>query len=133
MFAAVSFPPVSMRIDKWLWCMRLFKTRALATAACRVGSVQIDDQPLKPAREVHAGELIKVKQGLVTRTLRVIAAPASRIAAKLVPEFCTDLTPPEEFEKLKTHRVQQILARDRGTGRPTKRDRRLLDQLRDVD
>ena len=120
-----------MRIDKWLWCVRLFKTRALATAACRAGSVQIDEQPIKPAREVQVGDMIKVRQGLIDRTLRVIAAPGSRVAAKLVPEFYTDLTPPEEIEKAQAHRVQQLLAREKGSGRPTKRDRRALERLRE--
>jgi ribosome-associated heat shock protein Hsp15 len=117
------------RLDKWLWAVRVFKSRALATDACRAGSVRIRDEPVKPAREVHAGEVVMVRLGLVTRTLRVLAAPPSRVGAKLVAEFCTDLTPPEEFEKARAHRVQQFLAREKGSGRPTKRDRRRLDQL----
>jgi ribosome-associated heat shock protein Hsp15 len=119
------------RLDKWLWAVRVFKSRALATDACRAGSVRIRDEPVKPAREVHPGEIVTVRQGLVTRTLRVIAAPPSRVGAKLVAEFCTDLTPPEEFEKARAHRVQQFLAREKGSGRPTKRDRRQLDRFFD--
>lgn len=109
--------------------MRVFKTRALATDACRAGSVAINDQPAKPAREVHAGEVVTIKQGLFTRTLRVVGVPRSRIGAKLLPDYCVDLTPPEEVEKLRERSVQQILAREKGSGRPTKRDRRLLDQM----
>ncbi len=109
--------------------MRLFKSRALATDACRAGSVTVNDQPAKPGREVHAGELVCVRQGLLRRTLRVIAVPRSRVGAKLVAAYCTDLTPPAEFEKVREHRVQQVLAREKGSGRPTKRDRRLLDRL----
>jgi ribosome-associated heat shock protein Hsp15 len=129
MLAAVAFASDRTRIDKWLWCVRLFKTRALATAACRAGSVLINDQPVKPAREVQAEEIITVRQGLVTRTVRVVAAPAARVAGRQVPAFCIELTPASEFEKARTQRVQQVLAREKGAGRPTKRDRRQLDQL----
>jgi len=91
--------------------------------------VEVNGQPAKPAREVHAGETITVRQGLVRRTLRVVGAPASRVGAKLVPEYCADLTPPEEFEKAKAHRVQQVLASTPGRGRPTKRERREFDRF----
>jgi ribosome-associated heat shock protein Hsp15 len=119
------------RLDKWLWAVRLFRTRSLATDACRAGSVAIKDQPVKPGRDVRAGEIISVRQGVVTRTVQVLALPRSRVGAKLVADFCTDLTPPEELEKARNpaNRVQDILAREKGTGRPTKRDRRVLDQL----
>lgn len=131
MLAAVAFVSDRARVDKWLWCVRLFKTRSLATAAVRAGSVLVNDEPVKPAREVGAGEIVTVRQGLITRTLRVVAAPAARVAAKQVPAFCADLTPAAEFEKVRAQRVQQFLAREKGAGRPTKRDRRLLDQLFD--
>jgi len=119
------------RLDKWLWAVRIFKARALATDACRAGSVLINDQVAKPAREVRAGETVTVRQGLITRTLRVVAVPPSRVGAKLVPGFCTDLTPAEEFEKARAQRVQQVLAREKGSGRPTKRDRRAIERLFD--
>ena len=122
-------PETRARLDKWLWAVRLFKTRALATDACRAGSVTIAGQPAKPAREVHPGETITVQQGIIARTLLVLAVPASRVGAKLVPEFCNDLTPATEFEKLRTERLQHVLAREKGSGRPTKRDRRLIDRL----
>jgi len=92
--------------------------------------VEVNEHSAKPARDVHLGETITVRQGLVLRTVRVIGVPRSRVGAKLVPEYCTDLTPPEELAKARAHRVQQFLAREKGSGRPTKRDRRLLDQLR---
>ena len=117
------------RLDKWLWAVRLFKSRALATDACRAGSVHLRDEPAKPARSVRPGEIVTVRQGIITRTLQVVAVPRSRVGAKLVAEFCLELTPPAEFEKARAHRVQQMLARDKGSGRPTKRDRRLLDRL----
>lgn len=109
--------------------MRVFKTRALATDACRAGSVAVNELVAKPAREVHAGEVVTVRQGLFTRTLRVVAVPRSRVGAKLLPEFCVDLTPPEEFERLRERSVQQLLAREKGSGRPTKKDRREIDGL----
>lgn len=122
-------PDCCDRIDKWLWAVRLFKTRALATAACRGGLVKIGDQAAKPARDVHVGEVISVRQGLVLRTLRVAGVPRSRVGAKLVPEFCVELTPPEEFAKAREQPVQHFLAREKGAGRPTKRDRRAIDRL----
>ena len=117
------------RLDKWLWAVRVFKTRSLATDACRAGSVQINEQPAKPARDVRLGEQIVVRQGLITRTLRVVGMPVSRVGAKLVPDYCADLTPEAEFEKARSQPLQQLLAREKGSGRPTKRDRRLLDRL----
>jgi len=115
------------RLDKWLWAMRVFKTRPLATEACRAGSVEINERVAKPAREVHAGEVVVVRLGLFTRTLRVVGVPRSRVGAKLLPDFCVDLTPPEEFEKLRERSVQQASARESGSGRPTKRERREID------
>ena len=121
-------PPVS-RLDKWLWAVRIYRTRSLASDACRAGSVTINDQTAKPAREVRPGETVMVRQGLIRRTLKVVGVPASRVGAKLVPDFCSDLTPREEIERARENRVQQLLAREKRTGRPTKRDRRLLDHL----
>ena len=117
------------RLDKWLWAVRLFKSRALAADAIRAGSVEINARPAKPAREVHAGETVTVRQGLVLRTLRVMAAPDSRVGAKLVAHYCTDLTPASEFEKVREQRMQHVLARAKGSGRPTKRERREVDRL----
>lgn len=117
------------RLDKWLWAVRLFKSRSLAADACRAGSVAVNAQPAKAARDVHAGETITVKQGLVTRTLRVLGVPKSRVGAKLVAEFCSDLTPSSEWEKARERPMQHFLAREKGSGRPTKRDRRALDRL----
>jgi len=101
------------RLDKWLWAVRIFKSRALATDACRAGSVCIRDEPAKPARNVRPGEIVTVRQGIITRTLQVVGAPRSRVSAKLVTEFCIDLTPAAEFEKARLHRVQQVLAREK--------------------
>jgi ribosome-associated heat shock protein Hsp15 len=119
------------RLDKWLWAVRVFKTRPLATEACRAGNVMIGEIAAKPARAVRAGEIVTVQQGVMMRTFRVVGSPKSRVGAALVPEFCVELTPPEEFAKARELRVQQIMARAPGTGRPTKRDRRLHDRLFD--
>lgn len=89
----------------------------------------VNDLPAKPAREVRPGETVKVRQGLVNRTLRVVAVPPSRVGARLVRQYCSDLTPKEEFEKARQQPLQQLLEREKGSGRPTKRDRRLIDQL----
>ena len=117
------------RLDKWLWATRFFKTRSLATDACRAGSVTVNGQPAKPARDVRPGELVTVVEGLITRRLRVLGIPRSRVGAKLVPSFCEDQTPPEELSKAREQPIQQFLARERGSGRPTKRDRREIDRL----
>jgi ribosome-associated heat shock protein Hsp15 len=115
------------RLDKWLWAVRLFRTRPLAAAACRAGEVTIDDRPLKPARDVRPGETIHVRQGVMRRTVVVLGVPPSRVGAARVPEFLEDRTPPEERQKVKEQAIQHLLARERGTGRPTKRDRRDLE------
>jgi ribosome-associated heat shock protein Hsp15 len=127
----LSTPPAetAARLDKWLWAVRAFKTRSLAADACRAGSVAVNEKPSKPARDVRPGEIVTVQMGLLLRTLQVVAVPRSRVGAKLLPNYCTDLTPPSEYEKLREKQVQQLLAREKGSGRPTKRDRRLLDRL----
>ncbi|HEU5081203.1 MAG TPA: S4 domain-containing protein [Opitutaceae bacterium] len=127
--SAVSGADLTERIDKWLWAVRVFKTRSLATDACRAGSVEVNGQPAKPARDVRSGETITVRQGLVFRTFRVLGIPKSRVGPKLVAAFSEDKTPPEEFAKARERSVQQVLAREKGSGRPTKKERRDLEQL----
>lgn len=121
--------PLTDRLDKWLWAVRIFKTRGLATEACRAGNVQVGGQPAKPARDVRGGETITVRQGIITRTLLVRGIPLRRVGPKLAPGFCEDQTPPEEFAKARKEPVQQFLAREKGSGRPTKRERREIDRL----
>jgi ribosome-associated heat shock protein Hsp15 len=129
LFGEVISSSETERVDKWLWAVRIFKTRSLATDACRAGSVSVDGLPAKPSREVRGGELIVVRQGLIHRTLAVRGITRARVSAKIVGSFCDDQTPPEEFEKARQQRVQHFLAREKGSGRPTKRDRRMLDRL----
>lgn len=124
-----AIPLSAGRLDKWLWAVRIFKTRSLASDACRAGSVTVNEQAAKPARDVRPGETITVKQGLVLRTLKVLDVPRSRVGPKLVANFCSDLTPPEEREKARENPLRHMLEREKGSGRPTKRERRLLDRL----
>lgn len=131
-FAALStlmVDPVAGRLDKWLWSVRVFKSRSLASDACRAGSVTVNELPAKPARDVRPGETVMVRQGLILRTLRVVDVPRSRVGPKLVANFCTDLTPKDELAKARENPVRHLLEREKGSGRPTKRDRRLLDRL----
>ena len=117
-------------MDKWLWEVRLFKTRTLAADACNAGKVKIGGNNCKPAREVKAGEELQVRIGSLQKTVRVLDAPKSRIPAARVPEFYEDLTPEEEYERVRIARMQTE-HRDAGVGRPTKRDRRQIDFLKD--
>jgi ribosome-associated heat shock protein Hsp15 len=120
---------LTARLDKWLWMVRVFKTRSIAATAIRLGSVRVAGEPVKPSRDARSGEELTVRQGIVTRTLVVRGVPQGRVGAKLVAEFCEERTPPEEWARAKEQRVQQLLARDPGAGRPTKRDRREMERL----
>jgi ribosome-associated heat shock protein Hsp15 len=117
------------RLDKWLWSVRAFKTRPLATAACRAGKVMIGELEAKPGRDVHPGEVVTVRVGALTRTLKVVAMPRSRVAAKQVPAYMEDLTPAAEYERAKQAGIEHLLARQRGEGRPTKKERRDMGRL----
>lgn len=117
-----------VRIDKWLWAARVFKTRALATEACRAGHVKLDGTAVKPGRPVHVGETYLVHTPALTRTLRVTGLSDKRVGAKMVGSLLEDLTPPEEVERMRRTAVEQVLARPKGTGRPTKRERRQIDR-----
>jgi len=132
--AAISAPPSSVgfespRLDRWLWTVRIFKTRSLAAAACRAGNVSVGDATAKPARELQIGEQITVRLHGLRRIFAVRGSPASRVGPKLVAQYCEDLTPPAELAKRVTARAAAPLQRARGAGRPTKRERRQLDQL----
>lgn len=117
------------RLDKWLWAVRVFKTRAEATAQCRNGRVQVNGLEARPGRDVHVGEVVTAKVGLVTRTLKVVGVPRSRVGAKQLPEFMTDLTPAAEYDRARQASIEHMLARERGKGRPTKKDRRAMGRL----
>jgi ribosome-associated heat shock protein Hsp15 len=121
----------SIRIDKWLWAVRVFKTRSQAAEACKGGKVRIDGQNVKASREVKEGEVIEVQLGMLKKKLKVKQVAKNRVSAKLVPELADDLTPPEEYEKLDLLRQLNYEKRDRGTGRPTKKDRRDINRLKE--
>src|SRR5215212_11372837 len=117
------------RLDKYLWAIRLFKTRTVATDAIRAGHVTINQQNPKPSHEVKVGEVYEIRQGIITRTFKVVALLDRRVGAKLVPTYAEDLTPASEYLKQMQAREQAPLKRDPGAGRPTKRDRRAIEKL----
>lgn len=119
------------RLDKWLWSVRVFKTRPDATAACRAGKVLIGELEAKPGRDIHAGETVTVRVGVITRTLKVLGLPKSRVGAKLLAAYVEDLTPAAEYERARQAGIEHMLARERGQGRPTKKDRRDMGRLFD--
>jgi ribosome-associated heat shock protein Hsp15 len=123
----------SVRIDKWLWSVRVYKTRNQAADACRAGKVKMDGIAVKPSRDIKPGDVIEISMAPIKKTLEVIEPIKNRVGAKLVPEFARDLTPQEEYDKLKLINEMNFEHRDRGTGRPTKKQRRLIDYLKDED
>lgn len=118
-----------MRIDKWLWAVRQYKTRTLATEACEKGRILINDQTVKPSRLINGGDEISIKRTGLTRRLKVLKLTMNRLNAKLVSEYYTDLTPISEIDAYKARLTRITIYRDPGTGRPTKRDRRTLDDF----
>ena len=120
----------AVRIDKYLWAVRVFKTRTLATEACRKGKVSMDDMPAKPSRAVNAGDVIQVKKLPVVYSYRVIDPIEKRVGAKIVDNYVEDVTPEKELQKLEME-DDFFVKRDRGAGRPTKKERRLLDDIQD--
>ena len=121
----------TVRIDKWLWAVRIFKTRSQASEACQKGRVIIDNLPVKPSRSITPGTVIKVKKTPVTYSYKVLALAEKRMSAKLTENFVEDITPAEELEILEMQRNMNWISRDRGTGRPTNKDRRKLDDFFD--
>lgn len=118
-----------IRLDKYLWAVRIFKTRSDAADAVRNNKVTVNGAYAKPSREVKTGDRIEVRKQRVTYTYKVLDLVSSRQPAKNVPLYCLDTTPPEELEKLHVPRETVFVFRDRGTGRPTKKERRELDGL----
>ena len=122
----------TVRIDKYLWAVRLYKTRTLATEACKKGRVSMDDMPAKPSRTVTAGDVIQVRKMPVVYSYRVKDPIEKRVGAKIVDQYVEDITPQEELQKLEMQ-DDFFIKRDRGAGRPTKKERRLLDDISDRD
>ncbi len=120
-------PNTEARIDKWLWAVRIFKTRTVAAAACKRGQVSIKGQQVKASRTVKAGDVVEVRKAPVTYSFRVVAPIERRVGAKLVAEAMENVTPPEQLELLEMTKISGFIDRAKGTGRPTKKDRRSLD------
>ena len=116
-----------MRVDKFLWCVRYYKTRSLATQACRNGKVKIGGDSVKPSREVYPLDKIVVRKNQIDYQIEVLDIPPSRIGAKLTALYINDITPKEAFEKLELLKYSKDYYRKKGTGRPTKKDRRDID------
>jgi ribosome-associated heat shock protein Hsp15 len=117
------------RIDKWLWFVRIFKTRTLAVEACNKNRVTVNETPAKPARTIKEGDVIGVYKPPIHFSYRVLDFPANRVGAQLLPQYLEDLTPPEEYGILELQKITGFVNRPRGTGRPTKKDRRDLDSF----
>ena len=122
---------IDPRIDKWLWAVRLFKTRSMATEACRKGRVMIDDIPVKPSRIIKQGDIIHLKRPPSVFQYRVKELVLNRQPARLVDLYLEDVTPEEEREKSRHPNLLIFARRDRGAGRPTKKERRIIDKLGD--
>ena len=115
------------RIDKWLWASRIFKTRSIAADACKNGRVTIGGVNVKPSRMVKVGETVSVRKPPITYSFRILKTIEQRVGAKLLPEIYENVTAPEQYELLEMTRLSGFVDRARGTGRPTKKDRRSLD------
>jgi ribosome-associated heat shock protein Hsp15 len=117
------------RIDKWLWAARIFKTRTIAADACKNGRVAVNDVNVKPSRMVKVGDKISVRKPPVTYSFKILKTIEQRVGAKLLPEIYENVTPPDQYELLEMNRISGFVDRQRGTGRPTKKERRALDEF----
>ena len=120
---------MEVRVDKYLWAMRIYKTRSIATNACKCGRVKMNGVEVKPSRMFHVGDIFTVRKGPITYTYRILQLWGNRLGAKVVPSYLEDITPPEQLELLELARYAAQSGRDRGTGRPTKKDRREIEQF----
>ncbi|SHF71481.1 RNA-binding S4 domain-containing protein [Dysgonomonas macrotermitis] len=120
-----------VRIDKWLWSVRLFKTRTLAVEACKKGRVSIQGTTIKPSRNIKVGEIIQIRKSPISYSFEVLALADKRMGAKLVPEYMKDVTPESEYKILELSKASGFVDRGRGMGRPTKKDRRDLEDFID--
>ena len=119
----------AVRIDKWLWAVRIFKTRTLAAEICAKGHVLIGDLPVKPSRMVRAGEVIRVRKAPIFRSYKVLGIIEKRVGAKEVAQYMEETTPQSELDLLESQKDMQWISRDRGAGRPTKKERRDLEDF----
>ncbi len=119
------------RIDKWLWVVRIYKTRSIATKACAGGKVKIEGTTVKASRMVRKGDIIQVRKRVIKYKYKVLKIAEKRMGAKFVPDFLEDITPEEELDKLESAHKQPLQTREKGQGRPTKKERRVMDKVRD--
>lgn len=124
---------MEVRVDKYLFAMRIYKTRSIAADACKNGRVRMNGVELKPSRVFHAGDVFTVRKGPITYTYRILQLCEHRLGAKLVPDYLRDETAPEQLELLRLARLAGQTGRDRGTGRPTKKDRREIESFISTD
>lgn len=117
------------RIDKWMWAARIFKTRTIAAEACKKGRISINGAQAKPARTVKPGDVVQVRKPPVTYSFKVLQAIEKRVGAKLVPDVMENVTTPDQYELLEMSKISGFVDRARGTGRPTKKERRDLDEF----
>jgi ribosome-associated heat shock protein Hsp15 len=122
-----------VRIDKWMWATRIFKTRTIASDACRKNRVSVGGVTVKPSRMIKPGDVISVRKPPVTYSFRVLDVTEKRMGAKLVPQYLENITPPEQYELLEMNKISGFVDRAKGLGRPTKKDRRELEQFTDAE
>lgn len=120
-----------VRIDKWLWAVRLFKTRSIATEACKKGKISISGTNVKPSRMIKIGDIIDIRKNPITYSFEVLDLTERRMGVKLVPQYMKDVTPPSQLEILEMIKVTGFVDRAKGMGRPTKKDRRDLEDFSD--
>ena len=120
---------MEVRVDKYLFAMRIYKTRSIATDACKCGRIKMNGTELKPSRMFHIGDIFTVRKGPITYTYKILQLSENRLGAKMVPNYLEDITSPEQLEILELARFAAQSGRDRGTGRPTKKDRRDIEQF----
>jgi len=120
---------MEVRIDKWLWATRIFKTRTIALEECKKNRVMVNDAPAKPSRMIRIGDIISVRKPPITYSFKVLGLTSNRVGAKLVPEYLENITPPEQYEILNLQKISGFVDREKGTGRPTKKERRDLDEF----
>jgi len=120
---------MEVRIDKWMWATRIFKTRTIALEACKKNRVMVNDTPVKPSRMIKVGDIVQVRKPPITYSFKVLDLTSNRVGAKLVPQFMENITPPEQYEILELQKISGFVDRVRGAGRPTKKERREMDDF----
>ena len=122
-----------VRIDKWMWATRLFKTRTIAAEACKKNRITIGGNQIKPSRMIKIGDIIEIRKPPVTFSFKVLELAENRMGAKMVPQYIENVTPPEQYELLEMNKISGFVDRARGLGRPTKKERRDLEQFTSFD